>query len=112
MSTFTAANADNRTVNRAQDDNRLISTIDVFQGDFGKVRLHPSTFVDGDLASSAGKAGGYFLNMNGIEIKYHTPPTATKLNTDGGGPAGMVRAIYGLCVYNPLEHGRFRTSAT
>lgn len=109
---FTAANARNLQVNREQDDNRLISTIDVFQGDFGKVRLHPSTFVDGDLASSAGKLGGYFLNMNGIEIKYHTPPTATKLTTDGGGPAGMVRAIYGLCVYNPLEHGRFRTSTT
>jgi len=109
---FTSANARNLSVNREQDDNRLISTIDVFQGDFGNVRLHPSTFVDGDLASDAGKLGGYFLNMKGIEIKYHTPPTATKLITNGGGPAGMVRAIYGLCVYNPLEHGRFRTSAT
>ena len=99
-------------MNREQDDSRLVSTIDVFVGDFGKVRLHPSTFVDGDLGSSKGKEGGYFLNMKGIEVKYHTPPTATKLNTDGGGPAGMVRAIYGLCVYNPLEHGRFRTSAT
>jgi len=109
---FTAANARNLQVNREQDDNRLISTIDVFQGDFGKVRLHPSTFVDGDLGVNKGKEGGYFLNMNGIEIKYHTPPTATKLTTDGGGPAGMVRAIYGLCVYNPLEHGRFRTATT
>lgn len=107
---FTSAGARNLQVNREQDDNRLISTIDVFVGDFGRVRLHPSTFVDGDLAASAGKDGGYFLNMNGIEIKYHTPPTASKLTTDGGGPAGLVRSIYGLCVYNPLEHGRFRTA--
>ena len=109
---FTSAGARNLQVNREQDDNRLISTIDVFQGDFGKVRLHPSTFVDGDLGSNKGKEGGYFLNMNGVEIKYHTPPTAMKLTTDGGGPAGLVRAIYGLCVYNPLEHGRFRTATT
>jgi hypothetical protein len=109
---FTAAGARNLQVNREQDDNRLISTIDVFVGDFGRVRLHPSTFVDGDLGSDAGKAGGYFLNMNGVEIKYHTPPTAIKLTTDGGGPAGLVRSIYGLCVYNPLEHGRFRTATT
>jgi len=110
--THTAANSQpgSQTMNRDQNDSSLISTIDVYVGDFGRVRLHPSTFVDGDLDSSEGKNGGYFLNMNGIEIKYHTPPTATKLTTDGGGPAGLVRSIYGLCVYNPLEHGRFRTA--
>jgi hypothetical protein len=104
------ATAGATTMNRDQNDSSLISTIDVYVGDFGRVRLHPSTFVDGDLGSSKGKEGGYFLNMNGLEIKYHTPPTATKLTTDGGGPAGLVRSIYGLCVYNPLEHGRFRTA--
>lgn len=104
------ATAGATTMNRDQNDSSLISTIDVYVGDFGRVRLHPSTFVDGDLANSKGKEGGYFLNMNGLEIKYHTPPTATKLTTDGGGPAGLVRSIYGLCVYNPLEHGRFRTA--
>lgn len=99
------------SLNREQADNKLISTVSIFEGDFGNITLFPSTFVDNDLSVSGtkGKLHGYFLNMDGIELKYHTPPTAQSLPQNGGGPAGLVRSIYGLCVYNPLEHGRIRT---
>lgn len=89
-----------RTFNRESDSSSYISSVDVFEGDFGRLRLHPDAFMP--VAYQ-----GYVIPMDMVEIRYSSLPEVTNLPDYGGGPARLIEAVAGLCVKNPLAFGKF-----
>jgi hypothetical protein len=77
----------------------------VFQGDFGQIRLHPSLFLKNNFS-------GYIIPFDMLEVRYGGNVAQVKeLQDNGGGPARLIEAVAGLCVYNPLAFGKFDFSA-
>jgi hypothetical protein len=94
-----------RTMNREADAPTYISSVDVFEGDFGRIRLHPSLFLKNNFS-------GYIIPFDMVEVRYGgNVAQVTELTDNGGGPARLIEAVAGLCVYNPLAFGKFDFSA-
>lgn len=94
-----------RTLNRDSSESAYISAVDVFQGDFGQIRLHPSLFLKNNFS-------GYIVPFDMVEVRYAgNIAEVTELPNAGGGEARLVEAVAGLCVYNPLAFGKFDFSA-
>jgi len=94
-----------RTLTRDSSEPSYISTVDVFEGDFGQIRLHPSLFLKNNFS-------GYIIPFDMLEVRYGgNVAEVTELPNAGGGEARLVEAVAGLCVYNPLAFGKFDFSA-
>jgi hypothetical protein len=99
------AQAQVMTINRDATDASYISSVDIFEGDFGQIRLHPSLFLKNNNV-------GYVIPFDLLEIRYGGSVAGVKELTDnGGGPARMINAIASLCVKNPLAFGKFDFAA-
>lgn len=100
-----------RTLNRESDSSTYISSVDVFEGDFGQLRLHPSHY----LKATAGVGStfvGYVIPFDQVEVRYGgNVAGVTELPNAGGGEARLIEAVAGLCVYNPLAFGVFDFTA-
>ena len=94
-----------RSVNKDQASKQYISSIDVFEGDFGTITLVPDHYVDH-------ASNGYIIPWDELELKIHTAPNVSTLTNDGGGERRLLRSIMGLAVNNPLAFGRFRSDTT
>ncbi len=79
---------------------KVTFAVDIFEGDFGTVRLVPDNFAPA-------LTDGYVLDMDGIEIRYGKLPEIKELPDAGGGPIRMIEAVAALVVHNPLSHGKF-----
>jgi hypothetical protein len=104
-----------QTFQRDAAADTFIQSVDVFQGDFGTVRLHPTTFM-GTVTSSGSNtttytprsAYGLVLDMDLVEVRYGgNVAQVTALPDNGGGPARLIEAVAGLVVGNPLGFGKF-----
>ena len=114
-STVTGAGATKvQTFQRDAAADTYIQSMDVFQGDFGTVRLHPTTFL-GTISGNSYTATPYkglVLDMNLIEVRYGgNVAQVTALPDFGGGPARLIEAVAGLVVGNPLGLGKFDYSS-
>lgn len=83
----------------------FINAIDVFEGDFGRLRLHPSTFIAESGSAVAFK--GYAIPFDQVEIRYGKLPQIKELQDNGGGPARLIEAVAALVVNNPKGVGYF-----
>lgn len=99
--TVTVAN--NQTIVRNMDrsDKTYQSTIDVFQGDFGQVMIHPDLFTP-DVNR------GYVFDPAKIELRYGILPRSRKLTNNGGGEGRYIECFGGLVVDNPKSIGRIK----
>ena len=94
-----------RTFNRDADASSYVSSVDVFEGDFGRIRLHPSLFLKNNFS-------GYIIPFDMVEVRYGgNVAGVTELTDNGGGPARLVEAVAGLCIHNPLAFGKFDFTA-
>lgn len=94
-----------RTFNREADASAYVSSVDVFEGDFGRIRLHPSLFLKNNFS-------GYIIPFDQVEVRYGgNVAQVTELTDNGGGPARLIEAVAGLCIYNPLAFGKFDFTA-
>jgi hypothetical protein len=94
-----------RTLTRDSSEPSYISSVDVFEGDFGQIRLHPSLFLKNNFS-------GYIIPFDMLEVRYGgNVAEVTELPNAGGGEARLVEAVAGLCVYNPLAFGKFDFTA-
>jgi hypothetical protein len=93
-----------RTFNREADSETFLSSVDVFEGDFGRIRLHPDAFMPAAYK-------GYVIPMDLCEIRYSSLPEVKDLPDYGGGPARLIEAVAGLVVKNPLAFGKFDFSS-
>tara|TARA_R110002051_G_scaffold322051_1_gene411482 strand:- start:2654 stop:3907 length:1254 start_codon:yes stop_codon:yes gene_type:complete len=112
-------------------DKKVISTVDVYEGDFGTLQLVPTlwnAFNFGTASesgsptkavswSAVGATGaganpnlsyGYVLDMDLLELRFHQLPQVQPLPNQGAGERFAVDAIAGLCVKNPLGLGAFK----
>jgi hypothetical protein len=99
-----------QTFQRDAAADTFIQSLDVFEGDFGLIRLHPTTFM-GTVSGTTWTPTafkGLLLDMNLIEVRYGgNVANVTALPDYGGGPARLVEAVAGLVVGNPLGLGKF-----
>ncbi len=94
-----------RTLNREAGQSSYISSIDVFEGDFGRVRLHPSVWLMSETK-------GYLIPFDKVEIKYGgNVAGVTELPDYGAGPARLIEAVAALAVHNPLAFGKLDLTA-
>lgn len=102
-----------RTFNQDIGDATYKSSVDIFQGDFGTLTLHPSVFIGGTAGTSLTVQDykGYVIPMGMVEMRYSKLPEVKELPDNGGGPARLIQAIAGLCVKNPLGFGYFDLTA-
>jgi hypothetical protein len=116
-----------KTFSQDASSRSFINAIDVFEGDFGRMRLHPSTFIselsEGPLGktTSSGTTDafartplstvtnfkGYVIPFDQVEIRYSSLPNIKELTDNGGGPARLIQAIAALVVNNPQNFGYF-----
>lgn len=89
-----------RTMNQSEDKT-FQSTIDVFQGDFGSVHVHPDLYTP-DVNR------GYVFDPSKIEFRYGFLPRSRKLVNNGGGEGRYIEAFGGLVVDNPKCLGRIK----
>jgi hypothetical protein len=91
----------------AADEGEIKASIDVYHGDFGRVTLHPTLFNGYPANYPIGTPDlyrGYFLDMDKLALRFNRRPRFVPLPDLGGGPRGIVDAIFGLQVNNPLGH--------
>lgn len=98
-----------RTFNQELGNQTYVSSIDVFEGDFGRLVLHPTTFIGAKSGTSLSPQAnkGYVIPMDMVEIRYAKLPEVITLPDAGGGPARAIQAIAGLVVKNPNGFGMF-----
>lgn len=103
-----------QTFQRDAAADTYIQSMDVFQGDFGTVRLHPTTFIGSVSTGSFVSQGwlGVVLDMSQIEIRYGgNVAQVTALPDAGAGPRRLIEAVAGLVVGNPKGLGKFTFTA-
>jgi hypothetical protein len=91
------------------DESELSASIDVYHGDFGKITLHPTLFNGYPATWPAGTidlSRAYFLDIEKLALRFNRRPRFFPLPDLGGGPRGIVDAIFGLQVNNPLGHAK------
>lgn len=93
-----------RTLSRDASSDVYSASVDVFNGDFGSLRLHPSTFLPNAFR-------GYVLDMDLLELRYTNMPEVTELPDAGGGPARLIKAVAGLICKSPLGLGKFAAAS-
>ncbi len=93
-----------RTLTRDAFSDTISSSVDLFEGDFGSLRLHPTLFNPNAFR-------GYVLDMDLLELRYTNLPEVTELPDAGGGPARLIKAVAGLVCKNPLGLGKFSASS-
>lgn len=98
-----------RTFNQDLSADSFKASIDIFEGDFGRLILHPTTFIGGKNSTSLSAQAykGYVVPMDMVEVRYAKLPQVKDLPDAGGGPARLVEAIAGLVVKNPSGFGFF-----
>jgi hypothetical protein len=98
-----------RTFNQELGNDTFKSSIDIMEGDFGRLILHPTTFLGGKNSTSLSAQAykGYVIPMDMAEVRYAKLPQVKALPDAGGGPARLVEAIAGLVVKNPSGFGMF-----
>ena len=94
-----------KTFSQDASSKSFINAIDVFEGDFGRLRLHPSTFIA--RAGSIVQTVGYVIPFDQAEIRYGKLPQIKELTDNGGGPARLIEAVAALVVHNPKAFGIF-----
>ena len=107
--TNTIAATSVRTFNQELGNDTFKNSIDIFEGDFGRLILHPTTFIGGKLGATldAQAFKGYVIPMDMVEVRYAKLPQVKALPDAGGGPARLVEAIAGLVCKNPSGFGMF-----
>jgi hypothetical protein len=127
-----------RSYNADLKDKRIISTVDVYEGDFGTIELVPTlwnaygfgsssldtsavasqgftqtgTFASGDCVDpqrdGKPKGYGYLIDWNLLELRFNQMPQVQELPDLGGGRRFAVDMITGLVCKNPLGLGAFK----
>lgn len=88
-----------RTMNQGENKS-FQSTINVFQGDFGTVRVHADNFADANT--------GYLLDTSKLELCYGILPRTKALTDNGGGRGALIECFFGLLCHNPKMLGRIK----
>lgn len=91
----------------------LGTVVTQFDGDFGKINIHPTLFNATTAFGGSNAARlrrGYLLKMGLLSMHYKRKPRVKELEDRGGGPRFLVDAIWGFKCLNPLGLGKFNAT--
>jgi len=100
-----------RRYNQDKSDRSIISNVDMWEGDFGRINLVLSLFLGGTGIANVINGRGYMCDWDQFELRYNRMPGYQENPNLGGGPRGYIDAICGLVVYNPLGLGKVAPTA-
>ena len=102
-----------RTLNKDQSSDALIANINLYEGDFGTLRLHTSNWMPLDDVGYDSDSGlAYVLDVaNMTELRFAKTTNVKPLTDNGGGPGRVVGSIVSLVVKNPSACGRIGFSS-
>lgn len=100
-----------RTFSSDVESKKIVNSIDIYEGDFGSLSLHVSTYLANGAAAAVSAARGYICDMDLISIGFNRKPRMEELEDRGGGRRGFVDAIFGVAVANPQVLGKFAATA-
>jgi hypothetical protein len=100
-----ATTAPLRRFNSNAKDSTMTLNIQVYESDFGKLRLHVHYSLPATVHA-------LIVDMTAVKLRPVRPPTLKPLEYRGGGHRRMIEYIYGLEVSNPQAHGRITTAAS
>lgn len=100
-----------RTFSSNVEDKKIVNTIDIYEGDFGVLSLHVSTYLANGATAAVSAARGYVLDMDLVSIGFNRKPRMEELENRGGGRRGFCDAIFGVAVSNPQVLGKFAATA-
>lgn len=109
-----AQHSSNTAINRFnhQGDAKMVcNTVDIYKGDFGTIEIVLTTF-NAQGTTNAPTRRGYVLDMSKWSMGFTRMPGHRKLEDRGGGPRGIVDAVYTLRCHNPLGQGKFAATTT
>jgi hypothetical protein len=118
--TIYAPNVASNTVIRtfqSSDATVLRASVDRIEGDFGSLELRTSPWLrrDLDLSIQANKdiaqRSGIIFDADNLEIRYNERPNFRAFEDQGGGPRGLVEAIWGLVVFAPKSLAKVAPTA-
>lgn len=101
----------------ADDDREQTTVVDILTGDFGTVMLIPTTRIayhdstGAATTSTIRRATGHILNLSLWGLAFKRKPGHRRLEDQGGGPRGIVDAIFGLRCKNPKGNGGIQCSS-
>lgn len=94
------------------DEGKWVDNIQSFTGDFGTYELVLSNYLGWNYSTSVNSVyRGYALDMDMLELRTQEDVMFKPLPDLGGGPRGVVSAIVGLCVKNPLGLAKFAATS-
>ncbi len=97
-----------RTFNNSADSKKIVSAVNVFEGDFGTLRLLPSLYLRQNNSSDTAKnSSGLVLNMDQCEVRFAKRPAMRELPDLGGGPRALIDAIASVTCLAPQSQGKF-----
>lgn len=99
-----ATTAPLRRFNANAKDSTMTLNIQVYESDFGKLRLHVHYSLPATVHA-------LIVDMTQVKLRPVRPPTLKPLEYRGGGHRRMIEYIYGLEVSNPQAHGRITSAA-
>lgn len=99
-----------RTFNHSAESKKITASVEFYAGDFGELEIVLSNWLASGT-SNAPTRRGYILDMDTLQLRFKQRPAHMEIPDDGGGPRGVVDAIFGLCVKNPLGLGKFHATA-
>jgi|21_taG_2_1085346.scaffolds.fasta_scaffold01726_9 hypothetical protein len=102
-----------RTLNKDQGSDALIANINLYEGDFGTLRLHTSNWMPlDDVGYDSDNGLAYVLDVaNMTELRFAKTTNVKPLTDNGGGPGRVVGSIVSLVVKNPSACGRIGFSS-
>jgi len=92
------------------DENRYVDNIESFTGDFGTYDLVLSNWLNVS-AGVADARRGYAIDTMMTELRFNKQWQYKALPDLDGGPRGVISAIFGLVVKNPLGLAKFAATA-
>ena len=91
-----------RTYSSSAEDRKIVSTVDIFEGDFGGVVLMPTLWNAKFSSAAAIARRGYMILPDLFEQRFKRFPRVKKLENAGGGERFLVDAICTLVCKSPL----------
>ena len=106
--------ASNTAIKRTSrgDEGKWMDRIQSFTDDFATYELVLSNYLGWNYSTSTNSVyRGYALDMDMLELRTQQDIKFEPLPDLGGGPRGVVSAIVGLCVKNPLGLAKFAATS-
>lgn len=98
---------------QTQWSGKLSTVVMQYEGDFGRLNVHPSLFLahaNAGGSTAANPRRGYVLPMRLLSMHWKRKPRVKQLEDRGGGPRFLVDGIVGWKVLNPLGLGAFKAT--